>query len=79
MLITFFGAILATFLAVPLSPYLSPLIAMIGFENPLWVVVLPPLIVFVAISLVVTSIAQVVHLKVSVLFKYRRKEAEYFR
>lgn len=79
MLITFFGAIVATFLAVPLSPHLSPLIAMIGFENPLWVVVLPPLIVFVSISLVVTSIAQVVHLKISVLFKYRRKEAEYFR
>lgn len=79
MLITFFGAIVATFLAVPLSPHISPLIAMIGFENPLWVVVLPPLIVFVAISLVVTSIAQVVHLKISVLFKYRRKEAEYFR
>lgn len=79
MLITFFGAILAAFLAVPLSPHVRPLVAMIGFENPLWVVVLPPLIVFVAISIVVTSVAQLVHLKVSVIFKYKRKEQEYYR
>ena len=79
MLITFFGAILAAFLAVPLSPYVRPLVPMIGLDNPLWVVVLPPLIVFIAISIAVTSFAQFVHLKFSVFFKYKRKESEYFR
>ncbi len=79
MLITFFGAIVAAFLAVPLSPYVRPLIPMIGLDNPLWVVVLPPLIVFIAISIAVTAFAQFIHLKFSVMFKYKRKESEYFR
>ena len=79
MLITFFGAIVAAFLAVPLAPYVRPLVPMIGLDNPLWVVVLPPMIVFIAISIAVTSFAQFIHLKFSVLFKYKRKESEYFR
>ena len=79
MLITFVGAIVSAFLAVPLSPVVRPLVAMVGFANPLWEIVLPPLIVFIAISIVFTSIAQYVHLKVSVVFKYKRKEDEFFR
>ena len=34
MLITFFGAIVAAFLAVPLAPYVRPLVPMIGLDNP---------------------------------------------
>lgn len=60
----------ATFLALPLSPPLRPLVAKVGLTNPVWEWIVPPLTVFLLIVLVFLGIAFVVHFKVAHHFKY---------
>lgn len=60
----------ATFLALPLSPPLRPLVLKLGLVNPLWQWILPPVVVFVVIVLLFLGIAFAVHAKFSHHFKY---------
>lgn len=64
------GLCFATFLALPLSPFLRPLVPKVGLANPIWSWVLPPVVVFLVIVLIFTGLAFLVHHKVTLHFKY---------
>lgn len=60
----------ATFLALPLSPPLRPLVPKLGLVNPIWEWIVPPAAVFAIIVLIFLGIAFAVHFKVAHHFKY---------
>jgi len=68
---SFFGIVLGALLAGPLSHPLGRLLPMIGVKNPLLNWALPPLIVFVIVSIIFKAIALAVHQKVEVYYKYK--------
>jgi len=65
------GILLGAFLAGPLGSLLHKPLHLIGVQNPAFVWVLAPFIVFVAISIAAKAAAYPVHHKVDVYFKYR--------
>jgi hypothetical protein len=69
-LVALVGLIVATYLALPLGPYLKPLVPKVGLVHPIWGVVVPPLVVFLLIALVFIGLSFLVHHKVMMHFKY---------
>jgi hypothetical protein len=69
------GLILATALALPLGPYLKALVPMAGFKNPVWSVVLPPVVVFLLVYAIFIGVSFFVHRKVELYFKYKADDA----
>ena len=51
MIFPLIGLMLGVFLAVPLGPIVKPLVPLVGLKNPIWSILLPPVIVFFLISL----------------------------
>src|SRR4051794_40655146 len=72
------GLILAAALAVPLGPYLKSLVPMVGLKNPLWTVVLPPIVVFLIVYAIFIGISFAVHRKVDLHFKYSADDTARF-
>ncbi len=68
---SFFGILLGALLAVPLGRLVKPLLGVFGVKHPLWVYILPPLIVFVLFSIIAKVAGAEVHKKVDVYYKYR--------
>lgn len=69
--ISLIGILLGAALALPVGRLLRPLIGILGVKDPLWQWLLPPVIVFIIISLLAKAGAAVVHQKVDVFYKYR--------
>src|SRR5437867_2492948 len=65
------GWALGTFLAVPLPPLVKPVVPLVGLRNPLWSILLPPVIVFFLIAFIFIVIGFIVHWKVNLYYKYR--------
>lgn len=72
------GLIIAAALALPLAPYMRPLVGMMGMKNPLWAVVLPPLLVFLLVYAVFIGLSFFVHRKVELYYKYRTDDTQRF-
>jgi len=69
-LVALVGLIIATYLALPLGPYLKPLVPKVGLVHPIWSVVVPPVVVFFLIALIFIGLSFLVHHKVMMHFKY---------
>jgi len=70
MIFPLMGLALGTFLAVPLGPTVKPLVPLVGLKNPIWSILLPPVIIFFLIAIVFIVIGFIVHWKVSLHYKY---------
>ena len=68
------GLLVGAILAVPLSPVVRPVLAMMGLRHPLWSHLLAPVLVFLLVLIVFKISARVVHRKVDVHFKYKRTD-----
>lgn len=71
---SFFGIIIAALLAVPLGGVIRPLIVSMGAKDPLYAWALPPFIVFAIILAIFKIVAQPVHRKIDVFYKYKAGE-----
>ncbi|HNQ74753.1 MAG TPA: CvpA family protein [Verrucomicrobiota bacterium] len=69
--ISFFGIILAFFLAPLAGKIFVPLLGLLGVTSPLWLWALPPLFGFILVSALVKTGAFFVHQKVDVYYKYK--------
>ena len=65
------GLVIGALLAVPLGPWLEPLVPLVGLKNPIWSMLLPPALVFFLISILFVALGFVAHWKVNLFFKYR--------
>ena len=71
MIFPLMGLALGAFLAVPLGPLVKPVVPLVGLKNPIWSILLPPVIVFFLIAIIFIVIGFIVHWKVSLYYKYR--------
>jgi len=71
MIFPLLGLVLGVFLAVPLGPVVKPLVPLVGLKNPIWSILLPPVIGFFLIAIVFIVVGFLVHWKVSLYYKYR--------
>lgn len=78
---SFFAAIIGAILAPLLSNFFTSVPELVGLPHPIWKVVLPPTMAFLAVVFVVASIGGVVERKVYLHFKYRNRndETKFFR
>jgi hypothetical protein len=74
MVFPLIGLAVGTFLAVPLGPLVKPLVPLAGLKNPVWSILLPPVIVFFLIALVFIVIGFIVHWKINLYYKYRTND-----
>src|SRR5438093_6811805 len=52
MVFPLMGLALGTFLAVPLGPLVKPVVPLVGLNNPIWSILLLPVIVFFLIAII---------------------------
>ena len=71
MIFPLMGLMLGVFLAVPLSPLVKSLVPLVGLKNPIWSILLPPVIVFFFIGMIFIIVGFIVHWKVSLYYKYQ--------
>jgi|DewCreStandDraft_4_1066084.scaffolds.fasta_scaffold61537_1 uncharacterized membrane protein required for colicin V production len=68
---SFFGILAGAWLAVPLGRLVRPLFVALGLKDPIFAWVIPPLVMFIVISILFKAGAAVLHQKVDVYYKYR--------
>jgi colicin V production protein len=71
MIFPLVGLVLGAILAVPLGPLVKPVIPLVGLKNPIWSLLLPPVLVFLLIALIFIIVGFIVHRKVYLHFKYQ--------
>jgi hypothetical protein len=69
-LVALVGLVVATYVALPLGPYLKPLVPKVGLVHPLWGILVPPVVVFFLVALIFIGLSFLVHHKVMMHFKY---------
>ena len=74
--ISFIGIILSALLAWPLSGLIRPLLPHIGFQNPVVIWLLPPLLVFLILLSLVKSLGLLVHHKADVYYRYKADDLQ---
>jgi hypothetical protein len=74
MIFPLLGLFVGALLALPLSPLARPLVPMVGLENPIWSVLIPPLVVFFVVAFFLVGIGFLVHWKLGQHFRYRTDE-----
>ncbi|MEO6034616.1 MAG: CvpA family protein [Verrucomicrobiota bacterium] len=72
--ISLIGLFFAAFLAMPLSPVIKPILPIFGMKHPLWLPIIPPLVIFILIMIIFKIVAYTVHQKVSVYYKYKTND-----
>jgi uncharacterized membrane protein required for colicin V production len=77
MMIPLVGLFLGAGLALPLAPLLKPYVPKVGLENPIWSILLPPVVVFLVINLIFVGLGFFGHAKVSLLHKYRSDDVQH--
>lgn len=70
------GLVLAALLARPLGPVVKPLIPMVSIKDPIWVWVLPSVVVFVLLVIVSWVGAYFAHRQVALFYKYRTDDLQ---
>jgi hypothetical protein len=78
-IISFLGVILGVFLAVPLGAFIRPLLGTMGIKNPVWLVIIPPVVMFLIIYFIVSGLSFFVHHKIYLTYKYKREDLERIR
>ena len=71
MVFPLIGLVLGVFLAVPLGPVVKSLVPLVGLKNPIWSILLPPVIVFFLIALIFIIAGFIAHWKINLYYKYR--------
>ena len=71
MIFPLMGLGLGVLLAVPLGPTVKALVPLVGLKNPVWSILLPPVIVFFLIALLFIIVGFIVHWKINLYYKYR--------
>jgi hypothetical protein len=79
MIFPLIGLFVGIWLALPLAPLVRPLVPKVGLENPVWSILLPPVIVFFIVALILVAVGFVVHWKLNLFFKYRTDEYQHQR
>ena len=79
MIFPLVGLFVGVWLALPLAPLVRPLVPMVGLANPIWSILLPPVIVFFLVGLLLVAVGFAVHWKLNLYFKYRTDEYQYQR
>ncbi|MEE4144769.1 MAG: CvpA family protein, partial [Halieaceae bacterium] len=79
MIFPLIGLFVGIWLALPLAPLMRPLVPKMGLENPVWSILLPPVMVFFIVALILVAVGFVVHWKLNLYFKYRTDEYQYQR
>jgi uncharacterized membrane protein required for colicin V production len=69
-LVSLLGLLVAVFAALPLGPYLRPLVPKMGLVHPVWSYVIPPVMVFLIVVLIFGGVSFLVHHKVYMHYKY---------
>jgi len=77
--ISFIGLILGVLLAVPLGRFLQPMMHTFGVMNPVWVTLVPPVIVFLLVYLIVMGLSFLAHHKIYLIYKYKHDDVERMR
>ncbi len=76
LLVILAGLLLGAALAYPLAPTLSGLMPTIGVTNPVWQMLLPPIIVFSLIVIVSIVAAFLIHRKIELYYKYKTDDIQ---
>jgi hypothetical protein len=79
MIFPLLGLFVGALLAMPLSPLVEPLVPMVGLTNPIWSVLLPPVVVFFVVALLLVGVGFLVHWKLGTHFRYRTDEYSFSR
>ena len=79
MIFPLLGLFVGVLLALPLSPLVRPLVPMVGLDNPIWSILLPPVIVFFIVGVILVAIGFFVHWKLNLHFKYRTDDYQHQR
>jgi hypothetical protein len=77
--ISLLGLVLALIFAVPFGHTLIPLLKPLGVTNPVWQVLVPPVVGFFIIYLVVSGLSFFAHHKVYLTYKYKRDDVDRMR
>jgi hypothetical protein len=77
--VSLIGILLGAALAVPLSGLIRPLMGPIGVVNPVWLAIVPPLIVFALIYLSFVGLSFFIHQRVFLIYKYKYDEVDRIR
>jgi hypothetical protein len=65
------GLFLGALLAVPIGMLLGPLISMVGLANPVWAMILPPLVFLLIVGLVFLGVSFFVHRPIALHYRYK--------
>ncbi|MBI4325057.1 MAG: CvpA family protein, partial [Chloroflexi bacterium] len=79
MAVSLIGLFVAILLARPLSPMVKPLIPLVGLKNPIWVWLLPPVVIFLVLSAVFIGLSFFAHQKVALYYKYQTDDVTRLR
>lgn len=71
MAVSLVGLFLGVILALPLGPVAKPLLPLVKVTSPIWLVLLPPVVVFVMISSVFVGLGFFIHRLVALHYKYK--------
>ena len=77
--ISLVGLIFAFLLAIPFGHALKPLLVPLGVTNPVWQVLIPPLVAFFIIYFVISGLSFFAHHKVYLMYKYKRDDVDRIR
>lgn len=73
------GLLVGALLAMPLSPVIAPIVKAVGLKHPLWLSIVPPVVVFLAILIIFKIIGAAIHRKINVSFKYDPDDKRFYR
>jgi len=73
------GVLLGVALSVPMSSVVLPLMKPMGVQNPVWLTLVPPVVVFLIVYFSFIGISFFVHHKVSLFYKYKRDDVDRIR
>lgn len=69
-LVSLVGLLVATFVALPLGPYVEGVVPKLGLTHPVWSYIVPPVLVFAVVVLIFVGLSFLVHHKVYMHYKY---------
>lgn len=73
------GLFVAASLAIPLSPLIKPILPLFKVNHPVWIIAVPPVVIFILVMIAFKVGAVFTHRKVDVLYKYKRDDKTRFK
>lgn len=74
MTVWFVGLLLGLAVSIPLGPAIRGLVSLVGVKNPIWLDVIPPVVVFALFNLVFFGLSFLVHHKLKQKFLFTRDD-----